>query len=72
MHEEAGSCSYGGSDIMLDLKYNHKGLDVITDPPPFLITSAHMNHEMAITFDFVAMSNEVLHYFHWSYKYIFL
>lgn len=57
MCEHAGSCADGCVEIMLDIKYHHKALDVITDyPPPSLITSARMTHEIAIAFNFVAMS----------------
>lgn len=39
--------------------YYHMALDVIPDcPPPSLITSACMNHEIALS-DFVTVSSEV-------------
>lgn len=42
----AGSYAGGCAETMLDMKYPHTALDVITDyPPPSLITSARMNHE---------------------------
>ena len=44
--ERAGSYAGGCAETMLDMKYPHTALDVITDyPPPSLITSARMNHE---------------------------
>lgn len=46
MRAYAGSYTDGSAEIMLDMKYHHTALDVITDyPPPSLITSARMNHE---------------------------
>lgn len=43
----AGSYAGGCAETMLDMKYPHTALDVITDyPPPSLITSARMNHEL--------------------------